>query len=472
MRGRDAGSYLLRGFVALAVPLLIAVGCERETTSPPTRDVQVTAAVAAKAPSGPAVSSANPPYGDQGTTLDVQVLGSGFDASATATWLLNGVANAHVHTNKTTFVSPTQLTANITIDQSAQIALWDVQVALVGGKNGVGSDLFAVTTAQVLSTQPVTFVAGSNNLGDIAGYITNTDNAFIYDDATGFVKLGPHQARAIGPDASIAFGSDGGGNAVEWILHPDGTFAEEILPAAPNSTGRFVTSAARMADGTLLAAGVDGAGTIKNPVNRPVVWRETSGTWLAPVIYQFPAGITSAYAQAVNALGEVGASQPGNLGIIWDSPTTPVLIDGAPTAINSAGTIAVGSKGVGKSQAPAYWWRDPVTHAWQTTGVLLPSTGGAVCGSGSLGARALNDALVVVGSSCNANGKDQATVWHLDFSGASPVVTSTIALSGLNATGASPISEAAGISQTPPYIIGGWALSGGSQLLVRWVISQ
>ena len=468
MIARRTGLDSLQRCAAVALTLLAAIGCERDATSP-SRDVVVTSAVAARAPSGPTVSSANPSYGDLGTTLDVQVLGSGFTNGATAMWLLNGVANGHVHTNKTTFVSSTQLTANITIDPDATVALWDVQVALIGGKNGVGADVFAVTTAQVLSTQPVTFVAGSNNLGDIAGYTGN--GAFIYDDATGFVNLGQHQARAIAPDVSAAFGSNAIlGNAVEWILHPDGTFAEEVLPAAPNSTNGFVTSTARMGDGTLLAAGVSGAGTIKTPVNRPVVWRQTGGTWSAPVIYQFPAGITSAYAQAVNALGEVGASYPGNLGIIWDSPTSPVLIDGAPTAINAAGTIAVGSKGVGNSRAPAYWWRDPVTHAWQTTGVRLPMTGGTNCGSG--GARALNDALVVVGSSCNANGKDQATVWHMDFSGTSPVVTSTIALSGLNSMGASPISVAAGISQTPPYIIGGWALSGGSNLLVRWVISQ
>lgn len=468
---RGAGFRFVRR-CAVALPLVVAVGCERETTSPVLRGVTVTAAVAAKAPSGPSVSSANPPYGDQGTTIDVQVFGSGFDASAAATWLLNGVANEHVHTNKTTFVNSNQLTANITIDPEAALALWDVQVALIGGKNGVGSDVFAVTTAQVLSTQPVTYVEGTNNLGDVVGYMTSQDQAFVYDDATGFVELGPHQGWALDPNATVAFGSDGVGDAIEWILQSDGTWTTQLLPPAPNSVGRHATSAARMADGTLLVAGVDATGSKNNENNRPVVWQRNGSTWSAPVVYQFPAGVNRAFARTVNALGEVGGQVMGSpTGAIWDSPTTSVQVDGLPNAINSAGTIAVGQKTVGNQTVPVYWWRDPLTHAWHTTGVLLPTIAGARCTSGI--ARGLNDAGVIVGQSCNTGGKDQATVWHLDFSGSSPVVVGApIALSGLNATGSSPISSAAGISQTAPYIIGGSALSGGSLLVVRWILSQ
>ena len=464
MIGRNVRFAVVRRF-GVVVPLLIALACDRETTSP-SRDVQVSGVRAAKAPSGPSVSSANPPYGDQGTTLDVQVIGSGFTQGATATWLLNGVANGHVHTNSTTFNSSTQLTANITIDPDAQLAFWDVQVALAGGKNGVGSDAFEVTSAMVLSTQSIISIQGTNNLGDVVGYTQN--DAFVYTDATGFADLGPHQGRALDPDAHTAFGADGiNGNAIAWTLGPDGTWTHELLPAAPNSIGRFVTSAARMADGTLLAGGVDGIAAGRNGSNnRPVVWRRSGSTWSAPTIYAYPAGVTSAFARTVNALGEVGGQLDGTTGAIWDDPTTVTLIDGWPNAINSAGTLAVGQKSVGKSTAPVYWWRDPVTHGWHTTGVLLPTIAGAGCTSGI--ARGMNDAGIVVGHSCNGN-KDQATVWRIDFSGTSPVVIGApTALSGLGPSGASPISSAAGISQTAPYVIGG----GASGAIVRWILPQ
>jgi len=42
--------------------------------------------------------------------------------------------------------------ADKTIASDATLDLWDVQVALAGGKNGVGSELFEVTAAQILGS--------------------------------------------------------------------------------------------------------------------------------------------------------------------------------------------------------------------------------------------------------------------------------------------------------------------------------
>src|SRR5215510_1554124 len=94
-----------------AVFVVCAGACGRDATSPSPRDVQVLGAVSAKAkaPTGPGVSSTQPGFGDQGTTLDVHVLGSGFGSDAQATWLLNGVANGHVLTNSTRFVSSSEV---------------------------------------------------------------------------------------------------------------------------------------------------------------------------------------------------------------------------------------------------------------------------------------------------------------------------------------------------------------------------
>ena len=99
----------------------------------------------AKAPPAPTVTAASPDSASQGVTLDVRVFGSGFTAGAVATWQRNGVANpAKVKTNSTTVVSAAELLVNITIADSADVASWDVEVALVGGTKGIGTELFTV----------------------------------------------------------------------------------------------------------------------------------------------------------------------------------------------------------------------------------------------------------------------------------------------------------------------------------------
>src|SRR5262245_22677455 len=100
---------------------LMVLACGREPAAPTLRtggDV----AFAKAAGRGPTLSSTSPAYGDQGTTIDVHVLGNGFGPDAQARWLLHGVANPnHVRTNRTTYVSPSEVIANITIAPDAQI---------------------------------------------------------------------------------------------------------------------------------------------------------------------------------------------------------------------------------------------------------------------------------------------------------------------------------------------------------------
>jgi hypothetical protein len=91
----------------------VVLSCGQEPAAAP-RVISVGAAVAAKAaPTSPSVKSASPAFGDQGTTVDVHILGSGFTPGANAIWLLHGVADpAHVHTNSTTVVSSTEFEAD------------------------------------------------------------------------------------------------------------------------------------------------------------------------------------------------------------------------------------------------------------------------------------------------------------------------------------------------------------------------
>jgi hypothetical protein len=423
-----------------------------------------------KSPTALAVTSTNPSFGDQGTTIDVHILGTGFTSGAQATWLLHGAADpAHVRTNSTTFVSSTELIANITIASDAQLDFWDVQVALIGGKNGVGSECFEVTSAQVLSSATVETVSQTNDLLQVVGYQAD---AFVIDEALRFIDLGSGQAWGLDPDGSVVVGRDGNFQATAWVRQPDGSWTAEALPPAPNSVEQNATSAARTASGTLLVAGWDGTPGPKHAqaFNRPVVWQRVGSSWSNPVVYAYPPGAQRAAARTVNGLGQIaGNVDASGVGAVWDDPATPTRLDGLPDAINSSGTLIVGSRVSGNASVPVYWSRNAATGRWNTTGVPLPMTAGASCVAGD--ARGLNDAGVIVGYSCNAAGKNQATVWRLDLSGASPTLVGTpVLLPGLGVKNptTTELSSAAGVSQTPPYVVAGSALSHPQRVAVRW----
>ncbi len=95
------------------------------------------------------VTAAVPDSATQDTTLDVTISGSGFANGADAQWGQGGVPSPSVRTNSTRFVSSRKLVANITIAVDAATGLYDVIVTNLGGKKGIGTELFAVKRKQV-----------------------------------------------------------------------------------------------------------------------------------------------------------------------------------------------------------------------------------------------------------------------------------------------------------------------------------
>lgn len=93
------------------------------------------------------VNAADPASAEQGTiNLNVKVTGKGFKNGAKAKWFVTGTTDpGGVTVNSTTFVSSTELTANITVADTAVIANFDVAVANPDGRGGKGTELFAVT---------------------------------------------------------------------------------------------------------------------------------------------------------------------------------------------------------------------------------------------------------------------------------------------------------------------------------------
>ena len=128
---------------ALVLLGLIAWGCGGEPSTAP--DLARSSGTGAK---GPIVKSTVPSSAPRGTTLTVRVLGSEFVQGSRAVWALNGdttFATTRIRTNTTTFVSSTELAANITISADAALDLFDVVVVTLSGKKGIGIELFTVT---------------------------------------------------------------------------------------------------------------------------------------------------------------------------------------------------------------------------------------------------------------------------------------------------------------------------------------
>ena len=461
----------------LSVPLIaafvVAASCVSDPVAAP-RELDRAASLKAKALAGLSVTSTNPPFADVGTTVDVHVFGSGFSNGAQVTWLLHGVANsAKVRTNSTTFVSSSELIANITVSADADLAFWDVQVALIGGKNGVGSELHEITSARILGSGSVSgdsYVYGMTDQQQVAGYFTGgAGGAFVYDDALGMVNLGLGQAWGIDPIGGIVLGRNGGFIATAWERQPDNSWVAVSLPVSATSTGGNAAGASRADDGTLIVAGWETVPTGKRSdpaTNRPVVWRRSSGGWSVPTYFTVPSGASTAGGRDVNHLGQLVASVDGltNLGAVWDDPAVPVRLDGAPEAINESGTLIVGVR----NSSPVYWWRN-AAGAWEPTGVALPTIAGVGCTSGR--ARGVNAAGIIVGMSCNASGKSQATEWKLDLSGSTPtLIGQPVALPGLGLkkTSATEVSGAAAVTESAPYVASGTVLYNGARLAVRW----
>ena len=93
------------------------------------------------------VTAADPQGAEQGTiNLNIKVTGKGFKNGAKAKWFVTGTTDpGGVTVNSTTFVSSSELTANITIADSATIANFDIQILNADGRGGKGTELFSVT---------------------------------------------------------------------------------------------------------------------------------------------------------------------------------------------------------------------------------------------------------------------------------------------------------------------------------------
>jgi len=168
------------------LPLLLALavlGCSQEPTQP---TVGAVAARGGKVSSDPVVQSVAPDEAPRNFTLDITVKGSGFDEHSSVTLEQNAEPVEGVTTNSTTFVSSSQLRANITIEAGVVPDRYDVVVTVTGGKRGIGVERFEVLEVVWLGPldgERLFMATRINSTGQVTGWSATTP--FFWSEATG-----------------------------------------------------------------------------------------------------------------------------------------------------------------------------------------------------------------------------------------------------------------------------------------------
>ena len=405
---------------------------------------------------GPTVKSTNPAFAARGITLDVRVVGSGFDEGSRAIWALDrdtAFGTTKVRTNSTSFVSATELVANVTIEAEASPDLYDVVVLTAGGKKGIGIELFEVTTEIIdLGAGSNSFATAVNDLGQIVGWGGPGSGAFLWEEGA-LTDLGVLP----GMTSSAAEGINASGQVVGYSSN--GAASRAFVWTAANGMQALATLGGCCSQ----AFGINDAGEIVGTSTPPgndaathaVIWRNGVITDIqAPT---FATGSSQAW--NINNAGEVVGTYFGGPGrsYRWTSAGGMQLLR-PPTAfgdeaigINDEGQIVGWAEPAAGGNNQAYVWTDGVFAELGTLGgtssvAMDVNESGQVVGrtdtglrrSGALqhvaflwtpgdGMRSLglssgtdyawafdiNESGWVVGAAWQARGFSQATLWRI-----------------------------------------------------------
>jgi uncharacterized membrane protein len=413
---------------------------------------------------GPTVKSTNPPNGPRGTTLDVHVLGTGFDAGSQARWALDGdttVAVTKVITNTTTYVSSTELIANITIGTDANLDLYDVMVVTGGGKKGIGIEKFEVTVLiNFLPDLGGTSAAYDiNTLGTIVGGSGNPAGTTYNPVRWTRSGTGWSVSTLAGSGNGVALGiNDGGtvvgqsaGNAMSWTatglavnlgagvasdvnengiivgrtnevaalwmpLSAGAWTSPVLLPGFPGATGNNYTS---MAHAISDANAIVGDAWDANGIERAVRWELQAGQWVGPILMD---NADWGWVEDINLTGDMAGGfctaacdfsrTPTFSAVLWPfgQPAEILPSLGGPNSaghgINTFGDIVGRSSSAPRRNSPLVlepvWWSNGVLRR-----LFLPPgyTGGI--------GEDINDNGQAVGAIHTSAGGDRAVVWTL-----------------------------------------------------------
>ena len=146
------------------------------------------------------VTAADPASTAQGTiNLNVKVTGKGFKNGAKAKWFVTGTTDpGGVTVNSTTFVSSIEVTANITVSDTAVISNFDIQVLNADGRGGKGTELFRVT-AKGQTACPAMQPAPTSDTKCYLGMAGCLDSTF---DGIGYVHINTNANQSLDTQAT------------------------------------------------------------------------------------------------------------------------------------------------------------------------------------------------------------------------------------------------------------------------------
>lgn len=367
--------------IALVFATIAVVDCDsaREPSGPALDPSRLPPGATAAKAAGLTVTAASPSFGKQGQTNEqVTITGTGFTPDANAAWLRNGVVDTTIVVTSTQYVSPTTLTATISISSKSPVDYRDIRVSASGGRTqGIGSLLFEVTQAvQIAGTS---WVRSINDNGEATGTIASGDGVFYYSVQTGQLETVATTGTGYDIDTTgtTIIGSGGvGGNFPYVYRRVGGAWRGMALPIAPTSSAGVARS--MLADGTgqaVLIGGIEynGGGTLAVTWT----WQAASASWQRTPL---PGNTTEVRHRAVSASGILGgtASAGRVLGpAVWmpngsgGYTLTTLANAGAVNGVRADGGLLVGftSVSVYWRAEPGGTWSAPVTVAGGCSGI-------------------------------------------------------------------------------------------------------
>ncbi len=338
-----------------AALIILGLGCaEPRSTEPDAADP----AFARSGGGDPTVTAADPSEAPQDSTLNVHVIGTNYDQGSRVDFVRAGVVDPKVQVKSTTYLSSTELVANVSIAADAAPVFYDVMVTKSTGKKGIGTEKFTVVVPAALLSAPAGFsyVQAVSSNGLIAGRITTACgpgfSPALWNQQRQLITLpalpGTCGGNARGVNtAGVVIGSVYTGSSltvdVQWVPS-GGSYQAQQLPRLP--------------DGTVAGAwDINEGGSIVG-VNTASFWSASTGWQILPR----SSGATSCHSEIslndANAIVGSCTIAGEQKAVYWASPTsTPVLLPVATGGtrasawdINNSGVI-VGYTSFGAHQS-------------------------------------------------------------------------------------------------------------------------